>query len=154
MTFKKFFLATLLAISLFFGSQPMLVSAQPQADPDTLAGQQASGAGPQAWSEGYCQIGGVATIQGFECLITNVLSVIITVIGLAAFVMLIVSAFRYMLSGGNSKGIETSRNAITFAIVGIVIALSAFAILNLIAGFTGIEEVTQFTIPNSDTPSN
>lgn len=107
---------------------------------------------PQAWG-GVCTDdgtdSGVATIQGLECLLANVLTVAITGIGLAAFVMFIVASFRYMLSGGNSKGTETAKNTLTYAVVGIVVALSAFVILNLIAAFTGISIFTQFKIPTS-----
>lgn len=92
----------------------------------------------------------VATIQGFECLIGNVFVVIITVIGLAGFVMFIIAAFRYLLSGGNTKGTETARNTATFAVIGLVVALSGFIILNLLAKFTGIDTLTKFAIPTSD----
>jgi hypothetical protein len=108
----------------------------------------------KTWTPNYCTLKGVATIQGLQCLIGNVLSVIITIIGLAAFVMLILGSFRYMVSGGNSKGTESARQTITFAIVGIVVALSAFLILNLIAAFTGVEEIQEFKIPDSDFAEN
>ncbi len=104
-----------------------------------------------AWS-GVC-VGGddndVATIQGLECLIANVFQVILTVIGLAGFVMMIVGAFRWLVSGGNTKGVESARNTITFAVVGLVVALSAFIVLNLIASFTGVNVITSFVIPES-----
>lgn len=93
----------------------------------------------------------VATLQGFECLIGNVFSIIITVIGLAGFVMFIIGSFRYMLSGNDSKGVETAKNTMTFAIIGIVVALSGFIILNLIASFTGISSILQFKVPSSST---
>lgn len=92
----------------------------------------------------------VATLQGFQCLIANVFVVIITIIGLAAFVMLIVGSFRYLVSGGNPKGTEKAKNTITFAIVGIVVALSAYIILNLIARFTGIDVFLEFKIPEAN----
>jgi hypothetical protein len=92
----------------------------------------------------------VATIQGIECLMANVLSVFIALIGLAAFVMIVAAAFRYLLSGGNTKGTEQARNTVTFAIVGIVVALSAFIILNLLTAFTGVD-LTKFVIPRDTT---
>jgi hypothetical protein len=104
---------------------------------------------PQAWSEGYCQIGGVATIQGLQCMMQNVFSVAITAIGLMAFVMLIFGSFSYLMSGGNSNGTQKARSIITFSVVGIVVALSAFIILNLVANFTGVQEITNFSIPES-----
>ncbi len=104
------------------------------------------------WS-GVC-VGGtdndVATIQGLECLIANVFTVIITLIGLAAFVMLIVGAVRWLVSGGNSSNIDKARSTMTYAIIGIVVALSAFIVINLLAGFTGVDVIKTFTIPTSE----
>lgn len=104
------------------------------------------------WS-GVC-VGGadndVATIQGLECLIANIFTVIITLIGLAAFVMLIIGSVRWLLSGGNSSNVEKARNTMTYAVIGIVVALSAFIVLNLIAGFTGVDTIRTFSIPTSD----
>ena len=105
------------------------------------------------WS-GVC-VGGsdkdVATIQGLECLIANVFTVIITLIGLAAFVMLVVGSVRWLISGGNSSNIEKAKNTMTYAVIGIVVALSAFVVINLISGFTGIEAIKTFMIPTSET---
>ena len=105
-----------------------------------------------SWS-GIC-VGGadsdVATIQGLECLIANLFTVIITLIGLAAFVMLIVGSVRWLLSGGNSSNLDKARSTMTYAIIGIVVALSAFIVINLIAGFTGVDTIKTFSIPDSD----
>lgn len=89
----------------------------------------------------------VATIQGFQCLLANVLSVFLTVVGLGAFIMLIVSAFRLLLSGGNTQAMEKAKNSVTYAVIGLVVAVSAFVILNLIAEFTGVKSILKFEIP-------
>lgn len=91
----------------------------------------------------------VATIQGLECLIANVFVVIITIIGLAGFVMFIVGSIRWMLSGSSSGGTDKARGTMTYAVAGIVVALSAFIIINLIASFTGVETIKTFIIPES-----
>jgi ABC-type Fe3+ transport system permease subunit len=95
--------------------------------------------------------GNVATLQGLQCLIGNVLQVAFTFIGLAGFVMIIVGAFNYMLSGGNSKGVDAARNTITFAVVGFVVSLSAFILINIVASFTGVNIIKEFAIPDSCT---
>lgn len=103
--------------------------------------------------QGVCVAGpdnDVATIQGLECLIANILTVFIALIGMAAFVMVVIAAFRYLISGGNTKGTEQARSTLMYAIIGIVVALSAFIILRLLSAFTGVD-LTQFTIPRSDT---
>ncbi len=106
-------------------------------------------------SGGNVDAGDVATIQGFQCLIGNVLMISITGIGLIGFVMFIVGAFHYMLSGGNAKGTEQAKNTITYAVIGLVVALSAFIILNLVSSFTGVKSILNFTIsPPSTTPLN
>lgn len=106
--------------------------------------------GPQIWTKGSdaCVYKGTATLQGIECLIANVLSVAVTLIGLVGLIMMIVGAFRYLISGGNSKETETARNTLTFAVVGLVLALASFVILNLIAQFTGVQQVLEFDIPS------
>lgn len=92
----------------------------------------------------------VATIQGLECLIANIFTVIITLIGLVAFIMFIVGSVLWLMSGGSAEGTKKARDTLTYAVLGIVVALSAFIVLNLISGFTGVENIKQFIIPTPD----
>jgi len=113
----------------------------------------ANAQGTQTWT-GVCvgdlpEESDVATIQGVQCVIANILSIAVSVIGLAGFVMFIIGSFNYLLSGGNAKGTEGARNTFTYAIVGIVVALSAVIILRLVASFTGVSQILNFQIPNS-----
>jgi len=109
----------------------------------------------KAWTTGVCveEMDGaqVATIQGLECLLANVLSVAITGIGLVGFLMFVYAAFKYLLAGTNSKNVEDARKAMTYSIIGLIVALSAFFIVNLISQFTGIEALLLFRIPSSET---
>lgn len=100
------------------------------------------------WS-GVCIDSGVATIQGLECLIANVFTVFLSLIGLAAFAMFIVASMTWMLSGTSPDKINTAKSTMTNAVIGIVIALSAFIVINLLATFTGVDVITRFSIPNS-----
>ncbi|NCN83004.1 MAG: hypothetical protein GW947_03480 [Candidatus Pacebacteria bacterium] len=99
---------------------------------------------------GVCVEKGVATIQGLECLFANIFTVIIPLIGFAAFVMFIYGSFQWLLSGGDSKHTSQAKNALTYGVIGIVVALSAFIILNLISNFTGITKIKEFRIPRSN----
>ncbi|AKM81009.1 MAG: hypothetical protein UT13_C0001G0045 [Candidatus Pacebacteria bacterium GW2011_GWF2_38_9] len=105
----------------------------------------------QAWSdisEG-CVNNGTATIQGIGCMLANVFSIALTALGIAGFIMIIYAAFNMMIMGGNSQATEKSKNTITMAVVGIILALSSFIIVNLISDFTGLEVIKNFTIPGS-----
>jgi hypothetical protein len=104
----------------------------------------------QEWSEECKYTTGngfeVATFRGIECLIANVLSVAMTFIGLAAFVMLIYGAFLYMTSGGSSKGTDAGKQALTYAVIGIIVGLMSFWILQLISSFTGVRGILEFNL--------
>lgn len=97
-----------------------------------------------------CVVDGVATVQGIGCVLANVFSIFLTLLGLTGFVMIIVAAFNLMFSGGKSQEVEKSKNTITFAIIGIIMALSAFIILNLLSSFTGIDQIKTLIIPGSE----
>lgn len=107
----------------------------------------------QAWT-GVCVSEAdkdVATIQGFQCLLANVLSIFLTLVGLAGFIALIAASFRILTAGGNSQQMEKSRQSITHAVLGLVVAVSAFIILNLISRFTGVKSILEFNIPGPTT---
>ncbi len=79
-----------------------------------------------------------ATLQSLEGIIQNILELALSLGGLAAFVMLIVGGFKYLASGGDPKQAESARSTITMAIVGLLVAIGAWLILNFISDFTGI----------------
>jgi hypothetical protein len=136
----RFFLSTLLSLIPLFLPSP--IWAQTTKSWDILQTELGGG---------DCVIDGVATIQGTMCVLANVLSVSLTVIGLAGFVMMIVGSLTWLLSGGNSQNVEKARKTMTFAIVGLVVALSSYMIIRLIAEFTGISILEEFSLPNSET---
>lgn len=102
---------------------------------------------PEKWSR-RCAVDGVATIQGFECVFTNIVRVLVPLIGLAFFIMLIVGAFQFMTAGGEAKAIEKARATITSALFGLVLFFGIWFILLLIKTITGVD-VTRFEIPPS-----
>ncbi len=63
--------------------------------------------------------------------ITNVL---LFLIGAISVIMLIIGGIRYTVSGGDSAAVTGAKNTILYAIVGIVVALLAFAIVNFVLG--------------------
>jgi hypothetical protein len=89
----------------------------------------------------------VATIQGLECLFTNVLSVIVTIAGLVFLVMFISGGFNYVLSNGDQKKAAGAASTLTSAIIGLVGVIASWLILRLIQKFTGISTLTIFHIP-------
>lgn len=66
--------------------------------------------------------------------IRNITNTMLLIIGVVAVIMLIVGGFRYVLSGGNEKSVGAAKDTILFAVIGIVVALLSYAIVNFILG--------------------
>lgn len=64
-------------------------------------------------------------IFGPDGLVTKGLSIFALVIGIIAVIVIIISGLRMVVSGGDSNTITASRNAIIYAVVGLVIAAIA-----------------------------
>lgn len=74
----------------------------------------------------------------------NITNTLIFLVGAIAVVMLIVGGLRYVLSGGNSSNVEAAKNTIFYAIIGIVVAILAFAIVNFVIG--GVKDSSTSTL--------
>lgn len=93
-----------------------------------------------------CEIGGVATIQGFECVMRLILNVVVRLAGIAAFVMILAGGFQYLTSSGNQEGTKKAAGTITWGVAGLAVLILIWFIMKFVKEFTGID-VTQFTIP-------
>jgi len=56
------------------------------------------------------------------------------IIGALSVLMLIYGGIRYTISGGDEKSVTSAKNTILYAVVGIVVALMAYAIVNFVLG--------------------
>ena len=61
--------------------------------------------------------------------ITNVL---LYIIGAISVIMLIIGGIRYVVSAGDSSAVTGAKNTILYAVVGIIVALLAFAVVNFV----------------------
>ena len=62
---------------------------------------------------------------------SNVLSVVYTFIGIAAVIVIIIGSIILMTSSGSPEKVQTAKRAILYAILGLVVTLSAFAATTL-----------------------
>jgi hypothetical protein len=69
--------------------------------------------------------------QGIFKIIVNVA---LYIIGAVSVLMLIYGGIRYTVSGGESAAVTSAKNTILYAIIGIIIALLAYAIVNFVLG--------------------
>lgn len=82
----------------------------------------------------------------FGSIISKLITLILIVAIVVAVFFLIYGGIRWILSGGDKTAVESARNHIVAAIVGLVIALLAFFIINIIGGLFGIS-LTNLQLP-------
>jgi hypothetical protein len=87
----------------------------------------------------------VATLQGFEGVFENIVTIVLGFGGVILFIMIIMGGFQFITASGDPKAIEGARKTLTYAIGGIVLVALSFLILEFIHTFTGVD-VTQFKI--------
>jgi hypothetical protein len=71
-------------------------------------------------------------------LISALVGTLLIVAALLAFFMLIMGGIQWITAGGDKAGMETARNKITHAIVGLIIVGAAWAVMILVQNFLGV----------------
>ena len=100
------------------------------------------------WSKTGCVQNGAATLQCIPAVFKNVVSWAFILAGIAAVFFIIFSGIKFITSGGDPKQVEEARKTMTYAIIGLLVILLSFAIINIIAGITGVSCITAFGFDN------
>jgi len=66
-------------------------------------------------------------VSGVFTIITNSM---LFIVGALSVLMLMIGGVRYIISGGNSTSITKAKNTILYAIIGLIVSLTAYAIIN------------------------
>ena len=71
-----------------------------------------------------------------DAIVSNIVSTLLIVSGAASVVVIVIAGIMYTTSAGNEKRITTAKDAILYAVVGLIISILAFAIVNFV--ITGV----------------
>ena len=74
---------------------------------------------------------------GPDGVFTRITNVVLYIVGAISVIMLVWGGVRYIISGGDSKKITDAKNTILYAIIGLIIAVLAFAIVNFVLNAIG-----------------
>jgi len=79
-----------------------------------------------------------ADLFGSAGIFRTITNVLLFILGAISVIMIIIGGLRYVISGGNSTAVTAAKNTILYAIVGVIVALLAYAIVNFVLdSFTG-----------------
>ena len=89
-----------------------------------------------------------ADLFGQTGIFRTITNVLLFILGAVSVIMIIIGGLRYVISGGNSTAVTAAKNTILYAIVGVIVALLAYAVINFVlvsfaggAGGTGGTDV-------------
>ena len=119
---------SVLAVALMMGFVAMPLAA-PVSAVDSASCTMNSISGGANCAKGDDQTDALFGDTGIFKTITNTL---LFIVGAIAVIMLIIGGVRYTISGGDSKQVESAKNTIMYAIIGIIVVILAYAVVNFV----------------------
>ena len=86
----------------------------------------------------------VATLSCLPAIFSNLVNALLTFTGLIALVIFIMGGFKFIHSAGDPKKLEGARNNLIYGIIGLLIILLSFAIINIVVTVTGVKCIQNF----------
>ena len=127
---KTAILAGVLAIT---GAGAALMPAYAYADDNSIINGGSIGGGVSDVVNGS----NLPTVEA-SSIVQRVINIILYVVGVLSVVMIIIGGIRYTASAGDQAAVTKAKNTILYGIVGLVIALLAYAIINFVLKAVGV----------------
>lgn len=122
---KKFLILFIFMMSTAFSSilftQPVYAACPAATDPGTPINQVKKGVG---------STGDDCSGSGVDRFVIAIVKVLSWVVGIAAIIMIIVSGFKYITSGGDAGKVTSAKNTLIYALIGIAVAVLAQLLVN------------------------
>lgn len=83
-------------------------------------------------NDGLKSTGGSSSKTDIGDVITTIVNVLLFLIGALAVIMIIVGGIKYTVSNGDSSAVSSAKNTIMYAVVGLLVAIFAYAIVNFV----------------------
>ena len=76
--------------------------------------------------------GGTSSKTSVASIIKTVVNVLLFVLGAVAVIMIVIGGIKYTTSGGDANGIKSAKDTILYSVVGLIVAMMAYAIVNFV----------------------
>lgn len=86
------------------------------------------------------------TAAGFGPLVGLIITLLFVIAVIVALIFLIYGGIKWIISGGDKAALDSARNHIVAAIVGLIIVFLAYFIIQIVGGFFGIS-ILNLTLP-------
>ena len=75
--------------------------------------------------------------DGGAAIIPRLINLMLFIVGILAVIMLIWGGIRYVISGGAAYKVKDAKNTILYAIVGLIVAILGYALVNWVISIVG-----------------
>lgn len=70
-------------------------------------------------------------------IVTTVINTMLFIVGILSVIMIIYAGIRYTTAHGDKGQVESAKNTLMYSIVGLVVAIVAYAVVNWVVGLFG-----------------
>ena len=122
---KSFFVAgvLLLAVLPLVTSQPVFA--------DCISDPTSAGC-PCALNSSSAACQDLSKPDGLSNILKNATNIVLFIAGALAVIMIIYGSIRFMTAHGNEKQVESARLIVTYSVIGLIIAILAYALVNFV----------------------
>ena len=122
---KSLFIAVMLLLAVL----PLVIS-QP-AFADCISDPTSAGC-PCALNSSSAACQDLSKQDGLSNILKNATNVVLFIAGALAVIMIIYGSIRFMTAHGNEKQVESARLIVTYSVIGLIIAILAYALVNFV----------------------
>ena len=122
---KSFFVAGVLLLAVL-----PLATSQP-AFADCISDPTSAGC-PCALNSSSAACQDLSKPDGLSNILKNATNIVLFVAGALAVIMIIYGSIRFMTAHGNEKQVESARLIVTYSVIGLIIAILAYALVNFV----------------------
>ena len=122
---KSFFAAGVLLLAVL-----PLVTSQP-AFADCISDPTSAGC-PCALNSSSAACQDLSKPDGLSNTLKNATNIVLFIAGALAVIMIIYGSIRFMTAHGNEKQVESARLIVTYSVIGLIIAILAYALVNFV----------------------
>lgn len=87
------------------------------------------------WNGNACVNNPNAGTTDLPAFIASIINILLFITGAIAVLMIIIGGIRYVISGGDQSAVTNAKNTILYAVVGLIVAIIAYAIVNFVVTY-------------------
>lgn len=75
---------------------------------------------------------GGSSTSSLPAVLKKIVNVLLFIIGAVSVIMIVIGGLKYVTSNGDSSQVTSAKNTIMYAVIGVIVALLAYAIVNFV----------------------